>query len=154
MQGATMPTDSRPAPVDVKISKVEGRACDDLATRKAVTEVIADAMAALFRARRRSFRIVTGNPAADGLVIEGVINAFDVGERTVNGQAVSFRIGIGAKARGGRLVAERHFGWPDCPVDPSQRFPAWAAGVVADCVRREAPRFVDDCEGWLERSRR
>jgi hypothetical protein len=149
-----MPTDSRPAPVDVKIAKVDGRACNDTATRKAVTEAIAAQLEVMFRARRRAFRVVSGNPAADGLVIDGAVHGFDVGERTVNGQTVGFRVGIGARSRNGRMVAERHLGWGDCAVDPSQRFPLWAAGVVRDCVRREAAAFVDDCEAWLERSRR
>ncbi len=140
-------------PVEVKINKATFRSAPDSATRKAVTEAIWEEVEALFRARRRVFRVVSGNPAPNGLVIEGNVHSFDVGERTVNGQEVSFRIGLGA-LQGRRQVAERHFGWPDCPVDPSQRFPIWAYGVVRDCVRRAAPALVDDCEARLQRSQR
>jgi hypothetical protein len=140
-------------PVEVKIERIRGRSFPDLATSKAVTVGIQEQLEALFRARRRVFRVVNGNPAANGLVIEGSVNRFDVGERTVNGQEVSFRMGLGA-LQGRRQIAERHFGWPDCPVDPSQRFSDWAYGVVQACVREEAPALLDDCEAWLQRSQR
>jgi hypothetical protein len=117
-----MRTDSYPASVDVKVARADGCACDDAAARKGPTETIVAQLVVIVRARRRAVRAMSCNRAADGLVIDGMAQDFDVGERAVNGQSKGLRIGIGARSRNGRVVADRQLGWGDGAVDPSWRY--------------------------------
>jgi hypothetical protein len=137
-----MPSDSYPAPVGVKIARADGCACDDAAARKGPTETIVAQLAVIVRA-------MSCNRAAGRLFNDGMAQGVDVGERAVNGQTMGLRIGIGARSRNGRVVADRHLGWGDGAVDPSWRIPFSAEVVLRACARREAAAFVDDCEARL-----
>jgi hypothetical protein len=148
-----MPIDARPQPVEIRVAKFLGPGIRDVVTRKAVLETMANEVAALFRARRRVFRVISGTPDENGLTVEATMYQFDVGERTLNGQEVAFGFGIGAWTRRGSSIAERHYGWDRSNVDPSQPFPIWAARLLQSCVRREVGDFVDDCETWVDRRR-
>lgn len=138
-------------PIDVQIEKVRSIQPGDSTVAKAVAEAVAEELAALFRASRyrRVFRVVRGNPAEGGLVINAATHELAVIEHGDNPSMLHVKVMFDARTTRGRSVASGVIDWDEVPFDPRDKLVPQAVRIFRTAVQREGGRFVTQCERWV-----
>lgn len=149
-----MPRNGGTEPIEVRIGKVRNLRPYDNTVAKAVAEAAGAELAALFQSgsRRRTFRVVNGNPAEGGLLVEAAIHELALGEPRENAAMLTFTVVLEATNTRRRSIQSASVDG-HASIDAASNPVPQAIRIMQDTLRRGADRFVDGCESEMTRNR-